>query len=114
MLVRLRIRNERPLEYVMLESPLPTGCEVQDRGDMPVDEWRNGGYWWSHQDVRDDRINLFIRSLPAAKKDTPHVIEYYLRPEMSGQVRALPAVLSDMYNPAIRASTAESRLEVGK
>lgn len=113
-LVRLRIRNERRLEYLMLESPLPTGCEVQDRGDMTRNEWRDGGYWWSHQDVRDDRINLFIRNLPTSKPDKPHVIEYYLRPEMSGQVRALPAVLSDMYNPAVRASTAESRLEVGK
>jgi alpha-2-macroglobulin len=113
-LARLRIRNSRPLEYVMIESPLPSGCEVQERGDVPYEEWHDSGYWWSHQDVRDDRINLFIRSLPAAPAGRPHVIEYYLRPEMSGEVRALPAVLSDMYVPGLRASSAESRLEVGK
>ena len=59
-------------------------------------------------------INLFIRDLPASEAKKPHVIEFYLRPEMGGQVKALPAVLSDMYNPALRASTAESSLEVRK
>lgn len=113
-MVRLTIRNTHPMEYLILENPLPSGCEVQDRGDLTFDDWRNGGYWWSHQDVRDDRINLFIRDLPASEAKKPHVIEFYLRPEMAGQVKALPAVLSDMYNPALRASTAESSLEVRK
>ena len=37
-----------------------------------------------------------------------------IRPELAGTVRALPAVLSDMYNPSVRAATAEARLEVRK
>lgn len=111
-LMRLTVHNAHPLEYVMLEVPLPAGCEVQDRGDLTFDEWRNSGYWWSHQDVRDDRINVFIRDMPVAQRNKPYVLEFYLRPEMVGSTRALPAVLSDMYNPALRASTSESRLEV--
>jgi alpha-2-macroglobulin len=107
LLVRLRIHSDRPLEYLMLEDPLPAGLEVQDRGEVSYEEW---SYWWSHMDVRDDRVTFFMRSL--GKGD--HVLEYYVRPEMSGTVRTLPAVLSDMYAPETRASTAETRLEVGR
>jgi uncharacterized protein YfaS (alpha-2-macroglobulin family) len=113
-LVRLTIENASPLEYVMLESPLPVGCEVQDRGEMDRWQWEQSGYWWSHQDIRDDRINLFVRSLPPSMPQRPHVIEYYLRPEVGGTLRALPAVLSDMYIPSRRASTPETRLEVAR
>jgi uncharacterized protein YfaS (alpha-2-macroglobulin family) len=107
LMARLRVHTDRAMDYVMLEDPLPAGFEVQDRGDLPVEEW---SFWWSHSDVRDDRVLYFARRLEPGD----HVIEYYLRPEMTGTVRALPAVLSDMYAPATRASTAESRLEVGR
>lgn len=106
-LVRLKIHADHPQEYLMLEEPLPAGCEVQDRGDLARADW---DYWWAHQDVRDDRINFFIRFLEPGT----HVIEYYLRPEAEGQVRALPSQLSDMYVPSVRASTSESKLEVGR
>lgn len=112
-LVRLTVQNDRPLEYLMLEDPLPSGCEAQDRGQIDPYEWSQY-YWWSHMDIRDDRVNLFIRSLDPSRPNQPHVLEYYLRPEMNGQVRALPTVLSDMYVPSFRASTPEAKLEVGR
>jgi uncharacterized protein YfaS (alpha-2-macroglobulin family) len=91
----------------MIEDPLPAGCEVQERGDVAREEWT---YWWDHQDVRDDRMVLFMRQVPKGK----HEVEYYLRPEMAGRLHVLPAVLSDMYVPSTRASTADTDLEIGR
>lgn len=107
-LARVTIKSDKPLEYLMVEDPLPSGWEVQDRGEVAFQDWE---YWWSDMEVRDDRIAFFVRRFEPGKTGT-QVLEYYLRPEVSGQVQALPAVLSDMYNPAVRASTSENRLEV--
>lgn len=104
-LARLTIVSTAPLEHVMVEDPLPSGFEVQDRGNVGLDEW---GQWWSYTDVRDEKVALFARHVEAGER----VLEYYLRPEAVGAVRALPAELSDMYRPALRASTPEARLEV--
>jgi len=105
LLVRLTLRTEHRLDYLMVEDPLPAGFEVQDRGEVERYDW---GYWWSHHDFRDDRASFFIRSMEKGK----HTIEYYVRPEMAGRIRLLPAVLSDMYIPSTRASTADATLEV--
>jgi hypothetical protein len=109
-LARVTLKSPHPLEYLMLEDPLPAGWEVQDRGEVPFQEWE---YWWSDMEVRDDRIAFFVRTFEPGKTGT-QVLEYYLRPEVTGKVQALPAVLSDMYNPAVRASTSENKLEVGR
>jgi uncharacterized protein YfaS (alpha-2-macroglobulin family) len=99
------VKAPRPLAYVMVEDPLPPGFEVQERGDVSRDEWDS---WWTYTDVRDDRINLFAREVDKGEQ----TFEYHLRPESESKVRTLPAVLSDMYTPSLRASTSESRLEV--
>jgi uncharacterized protein YfaS (alpha-2-macroglobulin family) len=104
-LVRLKVKAPRPLAYVMVEDPLPPGFEVQERGDVSRDEWDS---WWTYTDVRDDRINLFAREVEKGEQ----IFEYHLRPESESKVRTLPAVLSDMYTPSLRASTSESKLEV--
>jgi uncharacterized protein YfaS (alpha-2-macroglobulin family) len=109
-LARVTLKSPQPLEYLMVEDPLPAGWEVQDRGEVPYQEWE---YWWSNMEVRDDRIAFFVRTYEPGKTGT-QVLEYYLRPEVSGKVQSLPAVLSDMYNPAVRASTSENKLEVGR
>jgi len=106
-LVRLTLHTDRKLQYLMLEDPIPAGFEVQERGEITRDEWL---YWWTHQDIRDDRMSLFVRNLEPGK----HTLEYYVRPEMEGTTRLLPAVLTDMYVPSTRASTADHRLEVSR
>ncbi|HEU4753602.1 MAG TPA: hypothetical protein VFU47_10885, partial [Armatimonadota bacterium] len=106
-LVRVTLHNDRPLEYLMVEDPIPAGLEVQDRGDLSPDEW---SYWWTHTDVRDDRVAFFIRDLAPGK----HELEYYARPEMTGKTRVLPSVVSDMYVPSTRAATADTKLSVGR
>ncbi len=104
-LVRVTLRTDKALEYLMLEDPLPSGFEAQDRGEISRYDW---DYWWSQMDARDDRMVFYVRSvLPGL-----HTFEYYLRPEQVGKPRALPAVIGDMYIPSVRVSTGETNLEV--
>jgi uncharacterized protein YfaS (alpha-2-macroglobulin family) len=104
----LTIESGKPREFLMLEVPLPSGFEVSDRED-PAEgwDWEN---WWSKTDIRDDRILFFARRL----KDGTSTISYTMRAETPGRVRALPATLSNMYDPDVRASSGDSPVEVRK
>ncbi|MBC7542932.1 MAG: hypothetical protein H7338_09400 [Candidatus Sericytochromatia bacterium] len=105
-LVELSIDTAKAHGYAMIEDPLPSGMEVipDQNGDIA---W---SYWWSHREVRDDKVAFFIRQLPAGK----HQVYYVLRPEIPGTVRALPPVISEMYAPDVRARDAETQLTVGE
>jgi uncharacterized protein YfaS (alpha-2-macroglobulin family) len=104
-LVELTIKADQPRAFAMIEDPLPAGFEVvPDRGeDLP---W---SYWWTHSEVRDDKVAFFMRRLPAGTQS----VYYVLRPEIPGRVRALPPVISEMYAPDVRARAAETTLSVG-
>jgi len=105
-LVRLTIKTPRDADYVLIEDPYPSGCEVTERGmSEDVVEW---SYWWSAIDVRDDRVAFFARHLSKGE----HVIEYNLRAQTPGQYHTLPTLLQAMYEPAVRAYSPESRVEL--
>ncbi|MBI3948302.1 MAG: hypothetical protein HY321_20470 [Armatimonadetes bacterium] len=102
---RIVVRAASECEHVVIEDPLPAGCEPLDRGRPDRDEWE---HWWTDMDVRDDRIAFFARRLGAGE----HVLEYYLRASVPGRYHVMPTSLSGMYDPALRAGGAESRVAV--
>ncbi|HYE77561.1 MAG TPA: hypothetical protein VEI97_06220, partial [bacterium] len=102
----LTIHSSEEREFVMVEVPLPSGCEVTER-EEPEDPW-SWFHWWSRTDIRDDRIVFFARRLPQGES----TITYTLRAEVPGTSHALPATVSLMYQPEISASSAEAVLEV--
>jgi len=104
--VVLTIESKKDREFMMIEDPVPSGCEITERKN-PDDEWDR---WWSRTDIRDNRIVFFARSLP---KGT-NIIEYTMRAELPSRARAMPTTLSNMYDPDVRASTGEQRLEVAR
>jgi uncharacterized protein YfaS (alpha-2-macroglobulin family) len=103
--VRVTVETSRDLAYILLEDLFPSGFEPNERGSAEIDEWR---YWWTSIDVRDDRVAFFARELPAGK----HVFEYNLRAQTPGQYQALPAVLSGMYHPEVRAESAGGQVKI--
>ena len=105
----VKIQSDREREYMMLEDPLPSGFEVLERASDGVDPW-DWYYWFSGIDIRDDRIVYFMRTLGKGE----NVLEYTLRAEAPGRATALPAVLSNMYDPDDMASTPATPLEVRK
>ena len=105
----VKINSDRAREFMMLEDPIPSGFEVLERSSDGIDEWE-WFYWYSGLDIRDDRVVYFMRTLPRGES----VIEYTLRAESPGKVTALPAVISNMYEPDDSAFTAARKLEVIK
>jgi len=99
---------DQPRQYVLVEEPLPAGCEVLDQGDLEEYEWRDLGYWWTSRDVRDDRIAFFITDLSPGQ----HKLFYTLRAEQPGAYRVLPTYVEGMYEPELHNSGSEAVVQV--
>jgi hypothetical protein len=104
-LARLTITSPRQYDYVVVEDPLPAGCEAVEQGDLFPWEWDR---WYSDMEVRDEKVAVFARRLPAGKS----TIEYHLRPQIPGQYHVMPTEVYSMYNPELRGSGAEARVSV--
>lgn len=104
-LVKLTINSPKQYEYLVLEDPLPAGCEVSERGDLEPWEW---DWWWSDMEVRDEKTAFFARTLAAGTS----TIEYHLRPQIPGDYHVMPTQIYSMYNPEIRGSGAETRVKL--
>ncbi|MGC9317314.1 MAG: alpha-2-macroglobulin family protein [Armatimonadota bacterium] len=94
--VTLTVRAGREHEFLMIEDPIPAGCEVIERGRLRQWEWDN---WWSDQIVRDEMVAFAVRSLPIGAR----TLSYRVRAEIPGRYRAMPTVAYNMYDPTVRA-----------
>lgn len=99
----VRVRLDRPMSYVLIEVPLPSNMRVTDQDDPEY--W---GWWWSGTTTLDDRVALFAREMAAGD----HEFEINMRAEFPGKMSCLPVTVYEMYNPARRAYSASSNLEV--
>jgi uncharacterized protein YfaS (alpha-2-macroglobulin family) len=116
--VRLAIIAPSTLRYVVVESPLPAGCEGVDLslkttsvvGERPKlrnltaeeeSRWyrRYGwGWWWfSHTEMRDEKVALFATYLPRGTYE----YTYLMRATVPGVFQVLPAFAYKMYFPEI-------------
>jgi len=93
--VTLNLSADRDFEYLMLEDPLPAGCEVADQGRMPIWQW---DYWWADKIVRDELVAFAITHLPAGTKQ----LRYKLIAQIPGQYSAMPTQIYNMYDPSVR------------
>jgi len=99
----VRLQSKKPLEYVVVEVPVPAGFRITENGEP--EEWN---WWWSGMTVLDDRVAVFARTIPKGE----HVIEFTMRAEAPGEASAMPATAYEMYSPDQRASCEETRLRV--
>lgn len=88
MLVRLTVKAERDLEYVLVEDPLPAGFEV-------LEGTTKGDYAW--QERRDDRQVFFLTKLPRGTT----TLEYVLQATHLGSFTALGTTAYAMYAPEV-------------
>ena len=125
--VRLTLVAPTDLHYLVLEDGLPAGFEAVDNslktstaaaaapllksgvvvapvGTAPSDETavidRYGWpYWhyWSHTEIRDDRVAVFATYLGRGVYE----YSYIIRAALAGQFRALPARAWEMYFPEV-------------
>jgi hypothetical protein len=118
-LMKLVVNTPVALPYVILDAALPSGGEVvsddpreglletSDSTDDSLNgDW--GNWWWTHQDILDDRVVMFTSSLPAGKS------EFYalVRMELPGTFQMNPVKLEGMYSKAIHAYSALDSIQV--
>lgn len=122
-LVKVRVRPSRESEYVMVEDPLPAGCEVvlDTRGyTIPGVTGYAGGdetyrygrrrwnWWYADRDVRDEKVAFFAPRM----QSNDYEFSYIIRAQIPGSYAVLPTVASLMYYPEIRGNSGAVRMTI--
>jgi len=109
--VKITIITPHDLHYLVVEDPLPAGCEGIDRslkttsvvGEPPslertgaaYDAW--GWWWFSHTDLRDEKAVLFATYLPRGTYE----YTYQIRASLPGRFLVMPTTAYEMYFPEV-------------
>jgi uncharacterized protein YfaS (alpha-2-macroglobulin family) len=114
--VRLSIVAPNDLNYVVVEDPLPAGAEAVDTSlkttsqigqapklsranpDDPFGGYGDWGWWWfSHTEMRDEKVVLFATRLPKGSYE----YTYMIRTGLAGTFKVMPTVGNEMYFPEV-------------
>jgi uncharacterized protein YfaS (alpha-2-macroglobulin family) len=110
--VRVKITLVAPndVHYLVLEDPLPAGCEAVDRSlettsvvsEEPQmtaqgqdDRW--GWWWFTHSEIRDEKVALFADYLPRGTYE----YSYLIRASVPGEFLVQPTLAYEMYFPEV-------------
>jgi uncharacterized protein YfaS (alpha-2-macroglobulin family) len=118
---RLTFEVPHDLNYVILESPKPGGCEPLNQLSGWDANLRHLGKEIAganqsrvmygrplYREEHDDRSVFFLPHLPAGRWE----IHYTMRALFAGNFRALPATAAAIYVPMIAANTEASRITI--
>lgn len=118
--IMMKVYIESPISvpYVILDAALPSGGEVvsNDPRESNIEGQSDdtfgdfGSWWWSHQDVLDDRIVFFANNLPAGKSS----FQTMIRMELPGTLQMNPVNLEGMYTKKVRAYSTLDVLKVSE
>ena len=129
--VKLTVIAPTNLHYVLVEDPLPAGCEAVDVtlrttsvvGTQPTVErvsaeeemrrtrWYGWGWWWfSHAEMRDEKVTLFSTYLPRGTYE----YSYIIRASVPGTYNVIPATAEQMYFPEVFGRSAGATFTVGE
>jgi uncharacterized protein YfaS (alpha-2-macroglobulin family) len=105
---RLRVTGTKA-QYLLVEDPIPAGCEQVDNfSGLSLNYATNGwGDWYSQREFRDQRTAYFLNYF---KGDV--TFQYAMRVQVPGQFRVAPARAELMYQPSVRANTANVSLNI--
>jgi hypothetical protein len=116
--VKLTLIAPTDLYYVVVEDPLPAGFEGVDQslkttsvvGEGPelrnvtaeeVDAWSHwygwGWWWFSHTEMRDEKVALFAQYLPRGTYE----YTYLMRAGVPGEFNVIPTTAYQMYAPEV-------------
>jgi uncharacterized protein YfaS (alpha-2-macroglobulin family) len=108
--VKITLVAPHDLHYLVVEDPLPAGCEGVDPslkttsvvGERPSleragedDGW--GWWWFSHTDLRDEKAVLFAAYLPQGTYE----YTYQIRASLPGKFLVMPTTAYEMYFPEV-------------
>ncbi|MBS1790666.1 MAG: hypothetical protein JST85_23315 [Acidobacteria bacterium] len=105
---RIRVMGSKS-QYLLVEDPIPAGCEQVERYSgfdlsYGINGWSD---WYSQREFRDQRTALFVSYF-----DGDATFQYAMRVQVPGQFRVAPARAELMYQPGTHANTANYRLNI--
>jgi len=122
--VKLTVVAPNDLHYLVVEDPLPAGCEALDLslkttsvvGQPPEmeqkegDKWYAWGWWWfSHTELRDEKAVLFATYLPRGVYE----YTYLIRASIPGEFLTMPSLAYEMYFPEVWGRSDGAKFVVG-
>jgi len=123
LLVHVQVSPSRESEYVMVEDPIPAGCEVvaDTRGyripgvsgyDGSVQAYRYGrrpwDWWYADRNVRDEKVAFFAPRMSRGS----HEFSYIIRAQIPGHYSIMPTMASLMYYPEIHGNSDAQRMTI--
>jgi len=105
---RLRVTGTAA-QYLLIEDPIPAGCEQIESFSGLNLNYSTGNWsdWYSQREFRDQRTAIFVDRF-----DGDATFQYAMRVQVPGQFRVAPARAELMYQPSVRANTANVRLNI--
>jgi uncharacterized protein YfaS (alpha-2-macroglobulin family) len=105
---RLKVQGARA-RYLMIEDPIPAGCEQVERVSGINLNYSEGRWsdWYSAREFRDQKTALFVNYF-----DGDATFQYALRVQVPGEFRAAPARAELMYQPTVQANAASAKLSI--
>lgn len=101
-LIELKVKSNKNVEYFMIEDPLVPGFEVlQD----PV---RQNEYYYHHREFRDKKAAFFVTNFPEGEL----TFTYLVYAQLPGDYLVPPAVSSLMYYPEVRGFSSSKKFVV--
>jgi uncharacterized protein YfaS (alpha-2-macroglobulin family) len=105
---RLRLQGARA-RYLMVEDPIPAGCEQLERASGINLDYTEGRWsdWYNNREFRDQRTVIF-----ADYFDGDATFQYAMRVLVPGEFKVAPARAELMYQPTVQANTANVKLSI--
>ena len=105
---RLRLQGARA-RYLMVEDPIPAGCEQIERVSGINLDYSDGRWcdWYNNREFRDQRTVIFDDYF-----DGDETFQYALRVQIPGEFKVAPARAELMYQPTVQANTANVKLNI--
>jgi Large extracellular alpha-helical protein len=105
---RLRLQGARA-QYLMVEDPIPAGCEQLERVSGINLDYGDGRWsdWYNNREFRDQRTVIFTDYF-----DGDATFQYAMRVLTPGDFKVAPARAELMYQPTVQANTANMKLNI--
>ncbi len=105
---RLRLQGAKA-HYLMIEDPIPAGCEQIERVSGINLDYSEGRWsdWYNAREFRDQKSVIFLDYF-----DGDATFQYALRVQVPGQFRIAPARAELMYRPVVQANSSNARMKI--
>ncbi|MFY9609044.1 MAG: MG2 domain-containing protein [Blastocatellia bacterium] len=99
-------------QYLMIEDPIPAGCEQVERvSGIDLNYTGTGSNrwtdWYNSREFRDQKSAIFVDYF-----DGDAVFQVAMRVQVPGEFRVAPARAELMYQPTVHANTASARMTI--